>query len=77
MRFNVEFGYVLASGEFRPLMRQSFADLRIACEHAGRGVMDGTRSGGLRAVVTSEDGRILRRCWIDSSGRLQDAAFDA
>jgi hypothetical protein len=77
MLFQVEFGYLLESGEFRPVMRQAFSDLKTACEFAGRGVMESPRSDGLRAVVSSEDGRVLRRCWIDDRGLLQDAAFEA
>jgi hypothetical protein len=77
MLFQVEFGHLLESGEFRPVMRQAFSDLKTACEYAGRGVMDGIRGAGLRAVVTSEDGRILRRCWVDDRGLLQDVEFGA
>jgi len=68
---------MLESGAFRPVMRQSFEDLKDACEYAGRIVMHSKYGDRLRAVVTSEDGRVLRRCWMDECGHLQDAAFDA
>ncbi len=77
MFYEVEFSHMHASGEFRPVMRQSFSDLKTACEYAGRRVIESPKGDRLCAKVTSEDGRVLRHCWVDASGRFQDAAHNA
>jgi len=76
MFFKVEFSHMDPSGEFKPVMRQSFADLKTACDYAGQRVMECARTGRFHATVTGEDGRILHQCWVDERGRFRESTYD-
>jgi hypothetical protein len=77
MIFKVEFSHMQASGEFKPVMHQSFADLTTACGYADKSVMESAKTDRLHATVTGEDGRVLHQCWLDERGRFRDTTHDA